>query len=136
MTAGADTAPRCTVLRCVAVGAVGAKPVENGAAAVHAETMMGRNMGKKLLADGAFQMDQPSAGLAFEVEMVTAIPLPHVLVDVGRLGIAAVLAHRSLGAQLGQMTVQGAPALLDTLPARESVELIRQLLFPTKRCQY
>ena len=58
-------------------------------------------MGQKLLADGALQVHQSTAIQAFQVEMTGAFPSTHVLVHVGRLGIAAVLPHHSLAAQLG-----------------------------------
>jgi hypothetical protein len=70
-----------------------AQSVQNGAAAVHTKSVVSRNVRKQLLADGAFQMNEIAAGDAFEVEMMRAVSLPYVLVDVSGLGIAAVLAH-------------------------------------------
>jgi hypothetical protein len=88
-------------------GAGLAESVQNGAAAVHLKAVVSRDVGQKLFADGTFQMDKVAAGNAFEVEVMAAIPLPYVLVDVGGLGVAAVFAYRSLGAQLGKVTIQG-----------------------------
>ena len=105
-----------------------AQSVEDGAAAVHAKIVVGGYVGQKLLADGAFQVDQLTAGLAFEVKMASAISRSHVLVDVGGLGIAAIFPHRPLGAQLRQMAVQGAFALLLSLGLLQAIQLLRQLV--------
>jgi hypothetical protein len=99
-------------------GASLASSVENGASAVHLKPVVGRDVGQKLLADGTFQVDEVAAGDAFEVEVAGAVPLPHVLVDVGRLSIAAVFPHGSLSAQLGEVAVDR------TLAAGRAVLLI------------
>jgi len=127
MMSAATAAGICGGLFSLQGGARLAKTVQNGAAAVHLKAVVGGNMGEKLLADGAFQMDKLSAGDALEVEVMAAIPLPNVLVDVGGLGIAAVLAHRPLGAQLGEVAVQRALAGL-ILPRVHRIQLAAKLM--------
>ena len=85
-------------------------------------------MGQQLLANGAFQVNQLSAGLAFQMEMVTAISPSHVLIHVGGLGITAVFSYRSLGAKLGEMAIQGAFAVSEASRCRGCIQRIRQLL--------
>ena len=55
-------------------GAGLAKSVENGATAVHRESVVRGNVGEQLLADGALQVDETVAGHAFQVEMAGTIP--------------------------------------------------------------
>ena len=86
-------------------GAGLAKSVEDGATAVHLKAVVGGYVGQKLLADGTFQMNEGIADHAFQMEMVAAIPLSHVLVHVGGLGITSVFPYRSLGAKLGEVAV-------------------------------
>jgi hypothetical protein len=102
--------------------------VEDGAAAVHLEVVVGSDVWQQLLADGTFQMDQRPAGDTFEVKMVTAIPPPYVLVDVGGLGIAAVFPHRPLLAELRQVTVQGTFTAAPPIGIPIPIELIAKLL--------
>ena len=85
VTAGAFTA---TLFFGFLRGGAGlAHSVQNRTATVHPKVVIRSDMGQKLLADGTLQMDQGTAGYAFEVKVVTAVPLPDVLVNVGRLGL-------------------------------------------------
>ena len=99
-----------------------AESVENGAPTVHLKAVVSRNMGQKLLADGAFQVDEGVTNHALQMEVVTAVPLPHVLVYVGRLGVTAVFSYSSLSAKLGKMAVEGAFFRL-ALPTGQNVQL-------------
>ncbi len=106
-----------------------ADSVEDGAAAVHPKPVIRSDVLQQFLADGAFQMHQGSAGHAFQVKMVTAIPLPHVLVDVGGLGIAPILPRKPLVAQLREMAIHGTPAAgLTVLPIHFGTKLLHRKL--------
>jgi hypothetical protein len=65
------------------------------------EMVIRLDMIQQFITDGTFQMNKSAAGDAFEMEMMTAIPLSHVLINVGRLGIIAVSSYRSLLTKLG-----------------------------------
>ena len=108
----------CGVLFSFQGGTGLADTVQNGTAAVHLKAMVGGDMGQKLLADSAFQMNQLAAGYALEMEVAAAVPQSHILVDVGGLGIAPILPHKPFAAQLREMAVYG------TLTADRTVLLI------------
>ena len=103
-------------------------PVEDGAAAIHSEMVIGLNMRQQLFADGALQVDERTTEQAFKVEMMTAFSPSHVLIDVGRLGIAPIFPHSPLVAKLGQMAVQGALTAPRVLFFPITVQFPRQLI--------
>ena len=109
-------------------GAGLAHSIQDGTPAVYPKVVVGVDMGQELLADGAFQMNQSPAGYAFEVEVVTAIPSTHVLIDVSRLGITAIFSHRPLIAELGQVTIQTALTALPIPGSRSTVQFPIQFI--------
>ena len=128
------------------IRAIRAQTVQNGAAAVHAEAVVGGYMGQKLLADGAFQMNELPAGHTLEMEMAAAISPTHVLVHVGGLGIAAVFPRQALVAQLGEVAIHrtfsaglavllvhlGTKLLHRKLAVRPTLQKIQQALSPRR----
>jgi hypothetical protein len=110
-------------------GAGLAKPVQNGATAVHLKAVMSRDVGQKLLADGTFQMNEIAAGNTLEMEVMATIPPTYVLVDVSGLTVAAVFPRQTLITQLGEVAVYRTLAAgLTVLPIHLTADFLRRKL--------
>jgi hypothetical protein len=110
-------------------GAGLAKPVQDGAAAVHLKAVVVSDMGQKLLTDGTFQMNEVAAGNTLEMEVMATIPPTYVLVDVSGLTVAAVFPRQTLITQLGEVAVYRTLAAgLTVLTIHLTADLLRRKL--------